>query len=372
MNWSLLTFLCGALLLLTCWNHSLNTPRPNWWQLPTPAPSLLNDQYQDRTLSGLVHSYTTGNKRRLSRKAKSIHQDLGLMHLLTPSGLHLSVIWKFFTPLLTLFFARLLWPKRVCFGVSTLVLFFSDSLWAMQRMSLFRLISSFLPQFKIKLFVTFVTTFVFSFLLGNFHSSPLSFALSFLFFGIILSAQGSFPKLCMGLLASQALVQSIFMQPYSIFGSFLGIFITPIFALIFPLMLLDYWLLSHFQNLNLEFIIKVYYHLLEKLHQFSHNFEYSVYDPLLSFSLAFIFLSKSRSLKYIGILFLVLTTKPLVNLPPRAYLSEVQTVSHTRHRLYFPPDNIERTPRGYKTWDEHQVCYHRILMSQFERSCRNL
>ena len=53
--------------------------------MPKPAP-----KYSPYQKSTIAKSYLLGQKRGLSRKVKKAHHKLHLLHLMTPSGLHLS------------------------------------------------------------------------------------------------------------------------------------------------------------------------------------------------------------------------------------------------------------------------------------------
>lgn len=374
MNLAFFHFLIGSLLLFFCWDLSLNTPRKGWWELKAQKESHLKAGYNSPALAELVRSYSTGQTRRLPRALRSLHQDLSLMHLLTPSGLHLAIIWKTLTPLLLFFCTRKKTAQFFLAFITTTLLFVFGhhaNLWAMQRVMLFRLcLFAFPRDFHHVLYCCFLVSFFLSFVLGNFHSSPLSFALSFLFFGQIIASNGSITKLITGLFVSSALVQVLFLQPFSTWAVLFGILLTPLFSLFFPFMLLDYWFISHISDLRLEFIHSIFLKTLQFFHALSHHTLYGLIDSSFPFALAFIGLSSKSFLRLLGLGLLLISTTPIHNLPPRAYLQEVQAQNYTRHRLYFRPSQIERTPRGYKTWNKFEVCYHRLLLSQYERHCR--
>jgi len=54
----------------------------------------------------IYRAMTSGNKRGLNRKLKTVMKNFGLMHILTPSGIHLSSVLSIFrfTPKISFFF----------------------------------------------------------------------------------------------------------------------------------------------------------------------------------------------------------------------------------------------------------------------------
>lgn len=375
MNQQLGLFILATIILNLCWHISLNTPRPFWWERERVENSPLRQSYQSNHLAELVRSYSTGNKSRLQPTMRRLHQDLGLMHLLTPSGLHLSVLWKIMISFVAIFISINFKWRLFLSTASVIILLPISSLLAMQRMAILRLISTALSPFiqnkTRKTQISFIATFVIALIIGNFSASPLSFALSFLFLAMLISAQ-SYSQMVAGLFVSQALVQSLFLQAFSPLAALMGIIIiTPLFILLFPLFLMEYWAFRFISGIELEFLFQLYLQLLQKLHKVAEITPYAHYDQSFAIAAAFIFLGKTLKIKIIGCLILISATKPIYNIPTHAYLEEVRIARETRHRLYFPPENISRTKRGYKTWDQHQTCYHRILVSTFQRQCRN-
>lgn len=378
-NWPLITFISTGLFLSYCWNLSLNTPALQWWEFPQVERSYLGKKYEDLSfekyrLSELTRAYATGQRRHLSRKVRDMHRDLGLIHLTTPSGLHLSILWRFFNPFLGLLTALtgLTFLPAITISISTFVIWNMDGLMAMQRMSLYRLLR--FPLFfrmRLNRGIIFLITLALSLLLGNFSQSPLSFGLSALFFGLILASSHNFFKMAYSLICAQALVQSLMVQKFTFISSFLGVIITPIFVFIFPLSLIEYWVVGKLPfSLGIEYIIYLFLKLIKIAHTVGEFTPSAYWDTSFSLALAFLFLGQTKRVIYCGVILLLFSTQPVYNLPPRAYLSEVQVQKYTRYPLFFKPENIERTRRGYKTWTEQQVCYHRLLISQYERQCR--
>ena len=96
-------------------------------------------------------------------------KDFGLMHLLTPSGLHLSSFLLLFHWL----------PRFRLLIIFSLLIssFFIEGYMALHRMLIFYSLNHFLKNIKL----SFLGTFFFSLLTGNYYDSPLSFCFTFIF-----------------------------------------------------------------------------------------------------------------------------------------------------------------------------------------------
>ena len=158
--------------------------------------ALKNASYSKRA-KGLYYALMTGDKRNLDKGTREQFKKMGLMHLLTPSGLHLSsliVIIKL-VPL----HWQLLFLGFICLGFLLI-----EDYYAIKRVIIFKIITLVLQ----KLFHgktnnhkgnhnkwAFLLTFLVDMLIGNFHQSPLSYIYSFLFWGTILFHSGGIFKL---------------------------------------------------------------------------------------------------------------------------------------------------------------------------------
>lgn len=124
----------------------------------------------------LWHAMLTGNTRSLSKSYKEKYKHLGLSHIFTPSGFHLSAL---LSPL------RLILPFRFIPYVLTLVCLLTFQLPgqdALKRMSIVKVSQNYLGKrmgFGLSMFVTLT--------MGQLNSSPLSFIFSFFFLGVIFS-----------------------------------------------------------------------------------------------------------------------------------------------------------------------------------------
>lgn len=132
---------------------------------------------EDAELLKLWESILTGRAAPLSKVMKQNYQELGLNHIFTPSGFHLSAV---LFPFLKLF------PRQKHQFIFILliggILFFLPGMMALKRMVLIKG-----HQKLLGLHFGFILALGIDILFGTFQLSPLSFTYSFLFLSIIYS-----------------------------------------------------------------------------------------------------------------------------------------------------------------------------------------
>jgi competence protein ComEC len=134
---------------------------------------------KDLELLELWESMLTGRSAPVSKWIKDQYKTLGLNHLFTPSGFHLSAVMMPFMKLIKL--------KSIQFWILFLVgvgIFSLAGQGALKRMVLIKLNQHWLGQKT-----GFVLALCLDVLWGSFTDSPLSFCYSFLFLGIIYSGR---------------------------------------------------------------------------------------------------------------------------------------------------------------------------------------
>ncbi|GEM_PF-1091819 len=124
----------------------------------------------------LWESILTGRSAPLSRMMKDHYQKLGLNHLFTPSGFHLSAVMA---PLMKLLKPSYHLPVIILLGIA---LSFLPGMAALKRMLLIKG-----HQKVLGLKSGFAAALIVDIFFGSFQSSTLSFTYSFLFLGIIYS-----------------------------------------------------------------------------------------------------------------------------------------------------------------------------------------
>ncbi len=132
---------------------------------------------QDIDLLELWESILTGRSAPLSRFMKERYQKLGLNHLFTPSGFHLSAVLFPFLKIL-----KSSKPQLVLLLVIGAGLFFLPGLGALKRMLVIKA-----SQNLLGMHLGFILAMVLDMFFGTFQNSALSFTYSFLFLGIIYS-----------------------------------------------------------------------------------------------------------------------------------------------------------------------------------------
>lgn len=182
---------------------------------------------KENKIGGLYQAAITGNKKFITPKTKSNLKNLGLLHLFTPSGLHLS----------SLFFLRLL-PAGVLVLILGLIFYFiSDfnSYHSMERVILFKVIHYF-GWFNLKecFLLTFIVCIAFDHL-----SNPLSYLFSLLFWGTILIYRNNPLKCSFYLSMHNVLISSLLAQPISLLIFVLNPLITLVVSSLFPFLFLN-------------------------------------------------------------------------------------------------------------------------------------
>ncbi len=193
----------------------------------------LRDRHDHHTLAAIHSATVTGQKIKFPRRVQKILRSLHLQHLITPSGLHLSLLTSFLFPLL----AR---RTRV---MVLLPLLFLSNFHSLKRVALLKIFGS----FKFSLWQSFLLAMVIDFLFGSFQPSPLSFMYGFLFLGSVIATASTSALastyIPFSLLGAQVVLSFATSEPLFLAGYFLGLALTMLFGLLFPLLLLDFFLL---------------------------------------------------------------------------------------------------------------------------------
>ncbi len=179
-TWPICIFIASFALLAIQKTHELNCLSLYFRSEKTPKLKSFQEarskiKTQDLDLLKLWESILTGRSAPLSRYMKERYQKLGLNHLFTPSGFHLSAVLFPFLKFLKSINHRLIFLFLI--GVA---LIFLPGLGALKRMLLIKL-----NQNIWGLHAGFIIAMYLDILFGTFQNSALSFTYSFLFLGII-------------------------------------------------------------------------------------------------------------------------------------------------------------------------------------------
>ena len=208
-------------------------------------PTLSEKIYKSETRKTLL-SILSGDKSYISNTTKKVFREYGIIHLLTPSGLHLS----------SLFFINF----KNYFFLGLYILIFAyiskyESYYSMERVLIFKIISHF-SRFKLE--HNFICTFLVSLLIGHLTANPLSFIYSLIFWGTIIIFKNNWLKviffLNITLLISSSL-SNISVRPLSIIVNPIVTFLT---TFLFPLLTFN----QFFQFKLIHNVLNYYYSLL--------------------------------------------------------------------------------------------------------------
>ncbi len=208
---------CMALLFLStvCLHHPFSYKRPKSLRTKTSTP--------------LLRALVTGEKYGLKAKVIKQLKDIGAIHLLTPSGLHLSVILLFTKKI----FKNKLFQILILIS-SFLLSLYTNSFFSLRRMSSFYLFKNYFSTIN-----SFLLTFFIDYVFGSFHESPVSWMFSYLFIGIIIFNSKAI-ALPLYLFLGQCLINFIFVKKVYLLSFFTNQIATFIFSCLYPFIFILY------------------------------------------------------------------------------------------------------------------------------------
>jgi len=277
----------------------------------------LKSKFKNPAHVELLLSYVAGDYRRIPKDVKEAHKILGLNHLFTPSGIHLSALFILFFPLM-------FWLKKKNrkghFLFGTLIymapFFLLPTFYAAKRISLLRLLGLWktISPWEIPFFFLFIAAFIIDFFLGGYSASPGSWVYSFLFLGILFSCE-KIPKLFipLALLAGQILVSYFQQTPLTFIGFFLGFILTALFTPFFPIYFAYFWLSPIIPPWWGEFFIEIYLELIFFAAQLAKCSGYYFSSLPLLIIILCLTLSLPRKLKMLSLILLFFHSEPLIN-----------------------------------------------------------
>jgi len=332
-------------------NSSHKNHQPVWAQL---IYYQLKDKYHHRALSTFHTAAVTGHKFKTPPRLKKILRSLHIEHLLTPSGLHLSILTSWLFP----FLGRM--RKLLCLCP----VFFLQQFYSLKRIALLKTLNILFPKFnRLHLFM-WVT--VIDFIFGSFKFSPFSFIYGFLFLGSLIATtykkELTSHHIPFRLLGAQCMVAYSMDTNLYIVGFFICLVATSLFSLIFPQLILDILFLKlqlfeHF--LFSKWLLLKWWNLLlfgQKLSYFFGAIEINILIILA------IFLILVRFYKIAG-LFILLSSASLWNAPKNS--KEIMNITLPKDFI-----RVEQTKWGYKTWHKQKGrCHHRHRPVGIEITC---
>jgi len=224
--------------------------------------------FESLQMGQLLLSYTTGDRIGLSKHVKDVHNQLYIMHLFTPSGIHLSSIYLVLLPLLALIKKRNRKFYHLILTFISLMPLFLSGFYSVKRVAMLRAICSItkLANLNVSLWWSFIGAFSLDLLFGALNKSPFSFIFSFLFLGAIISvSKASQTHFVIAIMGGQFLISFINNGSVNILGVLLGIFATSIFSILFPIIFFYYLFCRYLPVYLAQWPLNLYFILLEKL-----------------------------------------------------------------------------------------------------------
>ena len=306
-------------------------------------PKFNTKRLKDRKVSDTAFYYSsqTGDKSSVSPLLKKALKEFGLIHLLTPSGIHLSSLLLFI-----FLFLRRKFHKFIYF-ILLFIFMPLTGFYSLKRIIIFHI----LKCFKISNQNSFILTFLIDILIGGYASSPLSFAFSFLCWGVIIFTQGSRFKLIYNLFLCQLIISYFTNFPINPISIIINPIFTSLFSFVFPLLSINFWILS--ENAIDSSIINFFYFFKTTLIFLSKNTNFLLFIP--TSVMLFIPIFHQLKTKYPIYLLLVLPTSlNLVSqLKPVLHKDVITPLSHISENLSFKNDKINYWDRNCKLkWRE--------------------
>ncbi len=203
--------------------------------------------WKNSELTNFLSKTTTSFSTKRLRVLKEQLKKLGLIHLLTPSGIHLA-------PLKSLL--RMTFLMRF-FSFVFMGIFFLPHLFSLKRIVLLH----FLPR-GISPLIGLFFVFIGDVIRGGFQASPLSFCFSLLFLGILFFRP---PRMWLHFFMGQIMINYFFQTSISPIAFLLSPLLTFIFVCFFPFLLLTYFLpLFSLQLQMAKYLVEVFLVIVQK------------------------------------------------------------------------------------------------------------
>lgn len=324
--------------------------------------------FESRKVARIYNAISTGNKQGISQGIVKRFKKMGLYHLFTPSGIHLSSLLLLFSPLFSA-------VRRKAFIYSLLIDFtllgtvcLLPEMHSLKRIALFGFLlrNMRFKSHRLPLFGCFIATFALAALFGSYQASPLSYIYSFLFLGIICSAEG-LPKYAipLGLFAAQLIVSYHQLSPIYWSNIILSPVLTALFSLIFPFLFLGNFISSSWPIM--ESLLLSFLWLVKTAEQVAIPFGLvSPNELMIGMVLLMVAVKGLRAKGWIICLTLLIHTESLYNLPN----SSVKKVSGAKASIDGKIDSIRRTKRGYSvSYTNGKRCYPKLYANGYYETC---
>lgn len=200
----------------------------------------------DKKIAKFYDATQIGYKIGVDKDLIASFKRLGIIHLLTPSGIHLASV--------LLVLKKFLNKKIIAALLLVLlsILAFLSGFHSIKRICIFYILNQKIQSTK----YSFCITFLIDLLVGGYANSPLSFALSFMFWGAILFSGKSRILILINLYICQIVSSYFFNSEINILSIFINPILTSIFSTFFSILSFNYWI-NYF-----SFVDKFSYHFI--------------------------------------------------------------------------------------------------------------
>ncbi len=326
--------------------------------------------FESRRIARIYNAISTGNKTGISYKISKRFKKMGIYHLFTPSGIHLSSLLLLLSPILYLLRRK---SRIYSFFIDLCILALVCTLQEMHSLKRIALLGLILRNAKFKgnrpsLFISFIATFFIAYIFGSYHQSPLSFIYSFLFLGVICASEGK-PKysIPIALFGAQLIVAYHQLSPIYWTNIILSPILTAIFSLMFPLLFLGNFI--SFTWPFMESLLKGYLWLVKMAEHISVPFgtvSPSIY--MIGMMLLLLTAQKWSHRALLVSLCLFLHSESLYNLPA----SSILRVSGGKATSYGVIKEIKRTRRGFAVkYQNGKRCYPKLFKDGYYETCKS-
>ena len=223
-----------ALLVLIFSFYLLNSnTNKRYKRNPLKKPNQLQFSGWSSTTTAVYNATQTGQKTYVPKSFKGILKRFGLLHLMTPSGIHLSSLLMF----VFIFIKK---KYRIAIYLPLIIIFYPMiGLYSLKRVLYFYLFKLFIKDNQ----TCFIITFLFDLLIGGYSNSPLSFSYSFLCWGLIVFSNSKF-KMALNLFTAQLLISYFTIEQINSLAIIINPIFTTIFSFFFPFMSINYWVIE--------------------------------------------------------------------------------------------------------------------------------
>jgi hypothetical protein len=285
----------------------------------------IKDSFKKRENANLLIMYITGTKEKISHHTNKNWREAHLTHLLSPGGLHLSVI----IAVLFYFFKRRK-KQKTSFHKKGEILFLClllllDGFLSLKRLAVFRLIVIGKKQFHLPLPIEWILFIVFLWALavGHFQHSPLGFLYSFSYLGtFIFLRHEPRMRLILGIFLIELIMSLFLSHRLSFLAILFNFFFIFLFELLFILSLIFYMSFWIFKWNFIEPLIQSFKWLVDSS-LFISNISLTTSSPFLLMAILLIFYWPQRLKSWVFIICLYLHSN--TSLGPTIILSHTLT-----------------------------------------------